>query len=156
MPSFPHNTADDQRAGNLLAEHDGWVAGPDEPHELGPEVALVTGASLASGCAERLARARAAPNGFILRPSGKLKGERPAGDSAEEVALAVSIEVFRLNVRNASGVDVSIGNQAGCNQFSDPSRRHRIDLVIVVHVSTLLISSNLWCSLLNMSGTTMP
>ena len=82
---------------------------------------------------ERLARAAASPHGLIVRPSGKTKGKRPSADSGEEVALIVSVEFIRFDLRNATAIHVAIRQLARRDQLAQPRARLGVVVVVVVH-----------------------
>ena len=67
----------------------------DEVEELGPQVPLVSKPITFACRAERLARAGACPDRFIIRPSTETQGMRPDANSGEEVALRESSQVVR-------------------------------------------------------------
>lgn len=83
--------------------------------------------------AERLARARASPHGSVTRPSGKVKGDGPAADASEEMALDVSSKVNGPHVLDASFIHVPCRNLAGLDEFPQRLRRRRIYFVVIVH-----------------------
>jgi len=70
-------------------------------------VALILAATLLACGAEGLTGTRARPNRSVIGPSGEAQGVTPSTDPGEEVALVVSGEVVRLNVNNASLINIS-------------------------------------------------
>lgn len=120
------------RSFNLLANDCVRAALSNEPKEFRPDVPIVGPAFLLARCAERLAGARACPNRSISGPSGKVKGEGPAADTGEEVALDVSGKVRGLDIGYAPCVDVAFRNQAAFHEFLQPRRRGLVPLVVVV------------------------
>jgi hypothetical protein len=91
-------------ARNLLAKDDVRSMVADEGGEHRPEVALVVEASSFACVTERLARARARPDGAVVGPSSEPKSVGPGSDACEEVDLRVPIEFLRLDLFNASTV----------------------------------------------------
>jgi hypothetical protein len=81
------------RAGDLLPEDKGRIAGSDEVEEDGPEVPLVFDAFPSPGNGERLTGTRASPDGPVIGPAANLKGKGPTADSGEEVTLGVSMKI---------------------------------------------------------------
>jgi len=90
-------------------------------------------ASTFAGDGERLAGTTPRPNRAVFGPAGELQGERPAGDSGEEVALRVACEVLRLYFLDWSLIYVSLGNQASGNEVAQPLCDIRLIVVVVVH-----------------------
>ncbi|HJS06908.1 MAG TPA: hypothetical protein VJ809_04585 [Pirellulales bacterium] len=114
------------RCRNLLSHEDSGPSGADEAKQVGPQVPIVIlGFSLA-GDTERLARRRAGPQLSIIRPSSKSRGEAPAADAGEEVALSVSGKVFGLNINNAPCVNVARRKVAGFDKVAQPLGRVRV------------------------------
>lgn len=72
---------------NLLAKDDIRARLRGEMVEGGPKVPLVSKPASSACRAERLARAGSGPDGALVLPAGAAKGERPASDSGEEMAL---------------------------------------------------------------------
>jgi len=93
---------------NLLAKDNWRAALLDEASELGEEVPTVEKSALTACCRERLTRATACPDRATLGPSGESKGEWPASDAREKVALGVSVEIGGVNVCDGSVIDVSL------------------------------------------------
>jgi hypothetical protein len=58
-----------------------------------------------------LARRTAGPDGPVVGPSSKSKGERPPADAGEEVALVVPTQVVGLDIRDAPFVHVAGSDQ---------------------------------------------
>lgn len=87
-------------ARNLLSKDDWRAALADEPMKLGPEVTVVIEAFAFTGGAKRLAGAASGPDGTVVGPSGEAEGMAPDADTGEEVALGVTVQVFRNHVPN--------------------------------------------------------
>jgi hypothetical protein len=87
-------------ARNLFAKDDWRAALANEAEEIGPEVAGVIDAAALSGCAERLTGTGAGPDGPVVGPPGKTQSMAPDADAGEEVALAETFKVVRLNIDN--------------------------------------------------------
>jgi hypothetical protein len=116
---------------NLLAKDDVRAALRDEAEEVGPEVSLVVEASSLAGGAERLTWTRAGPNRTVICPPGAAQGVAPDADPGEEVALGVSLKVIGFHVLDAAFVHVARRNVPGRDEFAQPCRRERIELVVV-------------------------
>jgi hypothetical protein len=78
---------------NLFAKDNVRAALLDEPIPGGPKVPLVIKPFSFACEAERLARARAGPDGAIVGPTGEPQGIRPDTNAGEEVTLDKSVEV---------------------------------------------------------------
>ncbi len=87
-------------ARNLLSKDDWRAALADEPVELGPEVTLVGKSGSLSGGAEGLTRARAGPDGSVVRPSCETENIGPDADTGEEVALREFAKIVGSNIDN--------------------------------------------------------
>jgi len=85
---------------NLLSKDDWRAALGDEAVKSGPEVSLVGMALAVSSARKRLTGTGAGPDGPVGGPAGKGKGERPAADAGEEVALLEADEVGCPNIDN--------------------------------------------------------
>jgi hypothetical protein len=116
---------------NLLTNEAVRAALADEAKPRRPKVARIIAPSLGAGARERLEGTGAGPDGSGVRPSSESKSERPAPDAGEEVTLDKSIEVSGLNIDNASFVHFAIRNQSFLDQFAQPRRRERVDLVVI-------------------------
>jgi hypothetical protein len=104
------------RCFNLLTKDNSRSALADEIEPRGPQMAFVGNAASCPCDAERLAGARACPNGPVVRPLGEAQGVTPDADSGKEMALGIVFDVIGLNLCNASGVHiprcyVACGNQ---------------------------------------------
>jgi hypothetical protein len=71
---------------NLLSKHDWRTALGDKAIKVWPEMPLVRFREPPPRVAERLAWARAGPDGTLCRPSRELHGVFPAADASEEMA----------------------------------------------------------------------
>jgi hypothetical protein len=85
-------------ARNLLSKDDRRLAELDEMEPCGPEMPLISSPAAFACRAERLARAGASPNGFIVWPSREPKGIAPHADTGEEVTLCVACKVIRCYI----------------------------------------------------------
>jgi len=85
---------------NLLSHDDRGPPSGDKTMEVGPQVPCIVNTSPFSCDRERLARARACPNGAVVRPSGETEGIAPPSDACEEVALGEASEVIRCHIDN--------------------------------------------------------
>lgn len=94
-------------ARNLLSKDNWRVALRDEAVKLGPQVALVGGASVLASGGKRLAGATSGPNGAT--PSDKSQGIGPSADPSEEMTLREIGEIARNHVCNAAVIDDAIG-----------------------------------------------
>jgi len=110
-PSVPN------RARHLFSKDCCRATLADEPHELGPQVALVGCPFAFPGARERLAWAGTGPNRPATVPSGEVEGDGPATDASEEMALVESIKVASVHIRNTPFVHVAGGYQALAYQF---------------------------------------
>nr|WP_247888953.1 hypothetical protein [Azospirillum brasilense] len=115
----------------MLSEYDFGLSGRDEAAELGPQVALVGNATSFAGGGEGLAGARTGPDGLVVRPASQSKSEGPSADSREEVRLRVALDVVRLDIGNAPGVDVAGRDVAVSDQLAQPCRRAGVEFVVV-------------------------
>lgn len=120
------------RALNLLSKHDWRAALADETPELGPQVAGVGEPAPLAGRRERLARRAAGPAGVVGGHSGELQGSNPAPDAAKEVALNKSSKVSCTDFLDGPLIDLPVRDQPGLDQFPQPLRRERVELVVIV------------------------
>lgn len=133
-------------AGNLLAKHDARRSLADELSEDGPEVPSVVDSCALACDTERLARARAGPHGAVIGPACKPQREAPSADAGEEVTLVVGNKVSCSNIGDTPLVNVARRDEPARDQATKPSRRERVDLVVVnghaaPHASTLATRS---------------
>jgi hypothetical protein len=119
------------RACNLLAKDCDRASLSDETPPVGPKVAGVFEAPRLAGAAEGLAGATSCPNRSIVGPSGHAQGCGPDSDAGEEVALGVAAQVVGLDILDAPGVDVAVGDEAGGDKVAQPLRAELVDLVEV-------------------------
>jgi hypothetical protein len=118
-------------ARNLLSSDDCRAALFDEVEEGRPKVPLVSKPSALTCRAERLARAAAGPDWPIVGPSCAAQGERPSADPGEEMALRESGEFVGSYILNAPCVYNAVCNQAGLDEFAQPGRSERVNLVVI-------------------------
>jgi hypothetical protein len=88
------------RCRNLFSHEDRGPTGADKLKEDGPEVALVFLRFAFSGNGEGLAGGAACPQGSLVGPASETGGVGPAADPSEEMALAETSKVVRLNIDN--------------------------------------------------------
>ena len=120
-----------ERACNLFANEDWRAALADEIEPCGPEMSVIVESFLLSGRTERLARARACPYRFVVRPSGGTQGARPYADAREEVALRKLAQLECFHVPDAALVGHARCDMSGVDQVAQPLRRERVVLVVV-------------------------
>ena len=116
---------------NLLPQDD-WR--PDCSNELepdGPEVPLVSEASLGAGIGQGLTRTRACPDGTIGRPSCEIEGEVPSSDPSEEVRSSNSSNVVWCDFRDRSVIHASFGDPSSVHEVAKPLCGERFVLVVV-------------------------
>jgi hypothetical protein len=124
---------------NLLSKDDCRAALRDEVGEGGPEVPLVRKPSAFTCRAERLARARASPDGLIVRPSGKTQGVSPSSNAGKEVTMAIACKVTGHNVFNAAFINMPIGDVSLLDQLTKPGCRLFVKFVVVdAHPSSVI------------------
>jgi len=124
-------------ARNLLSKHRCRSPLGDEIVKSGPKVALV-GVSLSLASArKRLTRTGASPDSGNAFESGPPQGERPSADPGEEVALVVSVEVFRFEVKYAPFVHCPGRQVPFRNQLTQPSASLRVIVVVEVQLFSL-------------------
>jgi hypothetical protein len=99
---------------NLLTNDKLRSALRDEAEELRPQVPLVLRAALLPRRGERLARARSRPAFEVLHPR-EPEGERPTSDPCKEMALGIPLEIFWLNVCDASLIYVPLRDRPVLN-----------------------------------------
>ena len=90
-------------------------------------------ASPPSGDRKRLAGEGGGPHGSVVRPSGELEGEGPAGDAGEEVALGIPGKLSCFDVLDVSFIDVSLGNFPGGDKVPQPRGGVWVVFVVVIH-----------------------
>ncbi len=103
----------------------------DVGEESGPEVARIVCTFSTSCAAERLARARAGPDGDFARPAGEVEREGPASNPSEPVRGWGAVgggEGLDVAVVDATRRKMSRGNEV-----AEPSSRERIVLIIEGH-----------------------
>jgi len=83
--------------------------------EVRPKVPLVSKPITFACRAERLARAGACPDWFIVRPSGEPQGMRLGANSGEEVALREASQVVRCDIFNTPFINFAWGDMAACD-----------------------------------------
>jgi hypothetical protein len=105
---------------NLLTKNEFRAALFDEVMEGWPQVPLVSKPSSLACRAERLTRTGTSPNRSVIRESGAAKREAPNSDAGEEVALREAVKVSRSNVLDASLVNDSGCDVAGCDEVAQP------------------------------------
>ena len=103
---------------NLLAKDDARFALVDEPEPGGPEMPLVSNPISFARRAERLAGARACPDGPVVRPARESKGIAPYADPGEEVALGVGHNIAWVDIFNGSFINISWRDQAALDKFA--------------------------------------
>jgi len=118
-------------ARNLLSKDDWRAALRNEAAELGPEVALVIDPASFAGGGEGLAGTGPGPDGPVVRPASQSKSEGPSADAREEVRLRVALEVVRLDIGNAPGVDVAGRDVPFGDQLAQPCGRAGVEFVVV-------------------------
>jgi hypothetical protein len=117
-------------ARNLLSKDDCRATLRDEMEPHGPEMAFVVESATAPGIAEPLAGARAGPHVGVVGDASEPEREAPSGDAGEEMPLPQSSNVSWSQIGDASLIDNSRRDVAGCDQAAQPSHRERIDLVV--------------------------
>jgi hypothetical protein len=115
----------------LLSSNHWRLALGDEAVKSGPEVSFVGMAFPLASARKRLTWTGASPDGLVVGPSGKAKGEAPSADAGEEMALGVADEVVRPDIDDAPVVNVARRDQAGQDEVAQPLSRIRIKLVII-------------------------
>lgn len=108
----------------------------DEFVEDGPEVALVSLSELEADVGKGLTRAGAGPHGTVFGPSGKLEGEGPPRNPAEEVCLRKTFKIGCMDFGDGSFIDDAVGDQFAGDQFPEPRGGVGVELVVEVHCST--------------------
>lgn len=116
---------------NLLAKDDWRHTLSDEREPDGPEVARVVDAFTFPGGAERLTGTGTCPDRPVVGPPGEPEREAPSADAGEEVALGEASEVFGLNIGYGPLVYFTRRDMPASDQFTQPSRGLRIELVVV-------------------------
>jgi hypothetical protein len=116
---------------NLFAKDMLRSALADEVEEVGPKVPLVSKPISFACRAERLARAGASPDWFIVRPSGEAQGMRPDANSGEKVALGKSSQVVRCDIFNTPFVNFARGDMTAGDEVTQPLRREWVDFVVI-------------------------
>ena len=130
-------------ARNLLANDDCRAALADEPSELRPEMAGVGGAASGSGGGEGLAGAGSCPDFAVVWPARKAKRIGPDPDTGKEMGLPVTGEIGWFNHCDRAFIDITVRYVPSLDQFAQPRRSERIDLVVVCaafHVSHHVLS----------------
>lgn len=118
-------------ARNLLAKNDCRSALLDEVEPGRPKMPLVSKSCSFACRAERLTRTRSGPDVFIVRPACLAKCVTPYSDTCEEVALCIRFQIRRMDIFNATLIDIAGSDKAGGDQVSKPLCGERIDLVVV-------------------------
>jgi len=85
---------------NLFTKDNVKATLADEPEERRPKVARIILAVTFAGVTEGLAGAASSANRSVFGPSGKLEGERPSANAAEEMMLSKSGKLPRKDVGN--------------------------------------------------------
>jgi hypothetical protein len=106
------------RCFNLLTKDNARAALADEIEPDRPEVSIISGAFLGTGCTKGLTRATACPNRSVLGPSGEAQGVTPAAKSGEEMALNKSGKVTGANILDAPCIYFTLGNMPRFNQIT--------------------------------------
>jgi len=86
---------------NLLSHEDRGPGGTGEAKDVGPQMPWIVSTGALARDRERLAGTRGGPE-RVVRPSCELGGECPSPDSGEQVDMAKSFQVFRLNINDAA------------------------------------------------------
>lgn len=120
----------------MLPEHDGGPAGADKAVELRPQVSGIRGSSLLSGGTKRLTRNAPGPQGSARRDAGERERLRKSANSCKEMALNIPVEIAGSDLNDTPFINVSIGDRALVDKFAEPSRRLRVELVVVVHAGS--------------------
>jgi hypothetical protein len=81
---------------------------------------------------ERLTGAASGPNRLICWPSCESEGERPSADSGEEMALTVSLEVFRPYINYTPFVNFAGRNKSRLNEIAKPSDSILFIFIVIV------------------------
>jgi len=100
---------------NLLTKDFSRAALADEPGKMWPEMARVIKPKSLACLGVRLARTGTGPNRSVIWPAGAAKGERPATEAGEEMALGIRAEVIGVHVLYGSFVDVAWRDVSGSN-----------------------------------------
>ena len=104
--------------GNLFAKEFSRALCSDEGEPMGPEV--IGCVSAARRARETLTGATTCPKRSIVGNAGLAKGERPASDAGEEMALRIASEVVGADIDDASPVNVPRRDVSGPDEIFEP------------------------------------